>query len=97
LGFLSVLAVAPSLNARAATGEPPLLSYQRDYSDSILTEHVEINLADDVSVAFEDSDEMLRVDIEQRAFGLDHITIRPKVFSSAVRNLRSVISPPLLV
>jgi hypothetical protein len=97
LGFLSLLAVAPWVQARPATSEPLFVSAQSDCSDSTLAERVAINLADDVSIAFEDSDEMLRVEIEQRAFGIDGVAIRPKMDSRAARIIRPNISPPLLV
>jgi hypothetical protein len=97
LGFLSLLAVVPSAQTQAATSEPLIVSCQRDCSDSMLTEHVEINLSDEVGLAFDDSDEILRVDFEERALGIDQVTIGPKVASKGVRNLRPAISPPLLV
>jgi hypothetical protein len=97
LGFLSLLAVAPSIQTRAATSQPLIVSYQRDCSDAMLTGHVEINLSDDVGLALEDSDEMLRVDFEERAFGNDQVASQPKVESPGARNIRPNISPPLLV
>lgn len=68
-------------------------------SDSMLTGQVEIGLPDECGVAFEDDDsiEMFRIDIQQRAFGIDRVVIGPKVASQAARNTRPNISPPLLV
>ena len=65
-------------------------------SDSMLTDQMEIVLSDD-DVALEDSIEMLRVDIQQRTFGIDQVVIGPNVASKAARNTRPNISPPLLV
>ena len=102
LALLSLVALAP-VHAQPAAGERLVVSCQRDASSVsftdplILTVHVELSLTDIVGAVFEDSDEMLRVDIEQRATGIDRITIEPKVSPAAVRNLRPTISPPLLV
>ena len=101
LALLSLVALAP-VHAQTAANERLIISGQRDASsvsssDSlILTVHVGLSLTD-VGAVFEDSDEMLRVDIEQRAIGADRLTIEPKVSPAAVRNLRPTISPPLLV
>ena len=67
-------------------------------SDSILTEQVEMGLLDeDVVLEDDDSIEMLRVDIQQRTFGIDQVVIGPKVASKAARNTRPNTSLPLLV
>jgi hypothetical protein len=63
--------------------------------DVVLTEHVETSPTDD-DVAFEDSFEMLRVDI-QRVFGIDQAMIGPRVALKAAPKTRPNISPPLLV
>lgn len=102
LALFSLVTLAP-VHAQTAASERLGLSGQRDAlsvssSDSlILTVHVELSLTDVVGAVFEDLDEMLRVDIEQRTIGADRITIEPKVSPAAVRNLRPTISPPLLV
>ena len=68
-------------------------------SDLMLTVQVEIGLSDEFGVVFEDDDsiEMLRVDIEQRTFGIDREVIGPGVTWKTARNIRPSISPPLLV
>jgi hypothetical protein len=70
-----------------------------DNCDLVLTVQMEIGLPDEFGVAFEDDDsiEMLRVDIEQRLFGIDHEVIGPGIASHPERNIRSSISSPLLV
>jgi hypothetical protein len=70
-----------------------------DNCDLILTAQMEFDPPDEFGVAFEDDDsvEMLRVDIEQRLFGIDHFVIGPRVASPTWRNIRSSISLPLLV
>jgi hypothetical protein len=65
-------------------------------SDSMLTNQVEIVSSDD-DIALEDSIEMLRVDVQQRTFGLHQVEIGPKIASKAALNTRPNISPPLLV
>lgn len=102
LALLSLVALGP-VQAQTATSEPLIIRCQRDAvsvssSNSLIpTVHVEFSLTHDVGAVFEDSDEMLRVDIERRAVGIDRITIEPKVSPTAVRNPRPIISPPLLV
>jgi hypothetical protein len=68
-------------------------------SDSMLTQQMEIRLPDEFGVAFEDDDsiEMLRVDIHQRAYGIDRVVPRPRVASQSASHTRPNISPPLLV
>jgi hypothetical protein len=70
-----------------------------DNCDLMLTVPVEIGLPDEFGFAFEDDDsiEMLRVDIEQRTFGLDREVTGPRVASQTARNIRPTISSPLLV
>lgn len=70
-----------------------------DNCDLMLTAQLEIGLPDEFGVAFEDDDpvEMLRVDIQQRTFGVDQELIGPGVTSKTARNIRPSISPPLLV
>jgi hypothetical protein len=102
LALISLVALAP-VHAQTESSEPPNISSQHDAlsvssSDSLmLTVHVELSVTHDVGAVFEDSDEMLRVDIEQRAIGIDRETIELKVLPKTVRNLRPTISPPLLV
>jgi hypothetical protein len=68
-------------------------------SDLILSAQAEIGLSDEFGVALEDDDsiEMLRVDIQQRTFGIDQVVIGPRVASRAAQSPRTNISPPLLV
>jgi hypothetical protein len=68
-------------------------------SDLMLTAQVEIGQPDEFGVAVEDDDslEMLRVDIQHRAFGLDRELIGLKIAVTTARNIRPSISPPLLV
>jgi hypothetical protein len=102
LALLSLVALGP-VQARTPASEPLIITGQGDAlsvssSDSLMpTAHVELSLTCDGGAVFEDSDEMLRVDIEPRAIGIDRITIEPKVSPEAVRNLRPTVSPPLLV
>jgi hypothetical protein len=84
----------PSAAFARSSSQGDALSF--NHSDSVLTEQMEIGLPDD-GVAFEDSVEMLRVDIQQRTFGIDQVAIAPQVASKAARNTRPNISPPLLV
>jgi hypothetical protein len=59
----------------------------------------EIGLADEFGVALEDDDsiEMLRIDIQQRTFGIDRVVVGPSLASTAGQRTRPNISPPLLV
>jgi hypothetical protein len=68
-------------------------------SDLSLSAPVEMGPSDEFGVALEDDDpiEMLRVDIQQRTFGIDRIVIGQGVTSEAARSARPDISPPLLV
>jgi hypothetical protein len=68
-------------------------------SDLILSVQAEIGLPDEFGIALEDDDsiEMLRVDIQQRTFGIDRVGIGPRPASAGARNARPKISPPLLV
>jgi hypothetical protein len=68
-------------------------------SDFVLTVHLEIALPDEFGVALEDDDslEMLRVEIEQRTFGIDQELIGPRIASTPARNIRPSVSPPLVV
>ena len=68
-------------------------------SDLILALQVEIGLPDEFGVALEDDDslEMLRVDIQQRTFGIDRELIGPRIAATTARSIRPSISPPLLV
>jgi hypothetical protein len=68
-------------------------------SDFMLTAQVEIGQPDEFGVALEDDDslEMLRVDIQQRTFGLDRELIGPKIAVTTARNIRPSISLPLVV
>jgi hypothetical protein len=105
LGFLGVFALAPSLLTQPAAGEVGVVaagSIGQDEAilfhgfDSILTEQAEIGLSDD-GVAFEDSVEMFRADLQQRIFGIGRAKSGPKTSSKAAQNTRPNISPPLLV
>ena len=105
MGLLGLFALAPSLLAQTATTELRVVFAgsidQRDASsvhgsDSVLTEQAELGLPDD-GVAFEDSLEMFRVDLQRRTFGIDRVGSESKVVSKAARNARPNISPPLLV
>jgi hypothetical protein len=68
-------------------------------SDLSLSAPVEMGHSDEFGIALEDDDsiEMVRVDIEQRTFGIDRVVIGPRVCSEAARSARPDISPPLLV
>lgn len=70
-----------------------------DCSDLILSMQAEIGLPDEFGIALEDDDsiEMLRVDIQQRTFGIDRVGIGPRPASAGAWNTRPKISPPLLV
>jgi len=102
LALLVLVALTPA-RAETASSAPVTISCQRDSSSLsssgslTLTEHVELSRPDDVRAVLEDSDEMLRVDVEQRTTGIGLITTEPKVSPKIVRNLRAIISPPLLV
>jgi hypothetical protein len=65
----------------------------------MLSVQVEIGLSDEFGVALEDDDsiEMLRVDIQQRAFRIDQLVVGPGVASTSAQSTRPNISPPLLV
>jgi hypothetical protein len=108
LGFLSCLiatseAANPS-NVSVAPLAPGLAASSCHHdvspipaSDSMLFEQREIGLPDESNVPFEDSIEVFRVDIQERAFGLDQVEIGPKVGLKVARTTRLNISPPLLV
>lgn len=68
-------------------------------SDLILSVQVEAGLSEEFGVALEDDDsiEMLRVNVQQRTFGLDRLGIGPRVAPKAAQSTRANISPPLLV
>lgn len=68
-------------------------------SDSELTKPVEIGMPEEFGVAFEDEDsiEMFRFDVQQRAFALDRTAIGLKVVSKVAQATRPNISLPLLV
>jgi hypothetical protein len=68
-------------------------------SDLMLSVPVDVGLSDEFGVALEDDDpiEMLRVDIQQRTFGIDQVVIGSRVASKAAQSTRTNISPPLLV
>jgi hypothetical protein len=60
---------------------------------------LEIGLPTEFGVALEDDDsiEVFRVEIEQRAFGINQELIGSSIASTTARNIRPSISPPLLV
>jgi hypothetical protein len=105
LGFLGCLIIAGNISNKAgltsASGAPPSFGITRcaNPSDLFLNVHVEIGLTGEFGVALEDDDsiEMLRVDIQQRTFGIDRIVIGPGATSKNARSARPDISPPLLV
>jgi hypothetical protein len=101
LGFLGCLVAEEALPAKTATRESTAVFgasvCQGDHSYSVIGDVVEIGQPDDFGGAFEDPGEMLRVNIQQRTFGIDRVEIAPKVISKAARNTRPNISPPLLV
>ena len=68
-------------------------------SDSMATVVVQIGMPDEFGVAFEDEDsiEMFRFDVQQRAFSVDRTMIGAKAAPKIAWNTRPSISPPLLV
>jgi hypothetical protein len=74
-------------------------SFRFNGSDSMLTGLVEISARDECEVAVEDQDsiEVFRIDIQQRAFGIDQAVTGPEITSKVARKTRPNISPPLLV
>jgi hypothetical protein len=105
LALLGCFAIGLSLLAQTATTEASGICAtsidQGDAcsfhgSDSVLTEQAELGLADD-GIAFEDSLEMFRVDLQQRIFGGDRTMSGPKTVAKSARDTRPNISPPLLV
>jgi hypothetical protein len=103
LGGFVLLLLSFGVRAQTAISEPlrisnPAAASSVRPSDSLIpTAHVEFGLAEEAGADLEDSEEMLRVEIERRAPGTDRVTLEPKVSQKAVRNLRPIISPPLLV
>lgn len=101
--FLSLCAVAPSVYASVSSEHLTVASETSigafGATPSILTERTDVGLPDDFSVALEDDDsiELLRVDIEQRSFGLDEAGIGPRFVPKPARSSHPDISPPLLV
>jgi len=112
LGFLGCLIVPGSLYSRAAESEsrtvaievlaqvsgataPGLLPFDAACSDSMLANPLETG--GDDGVAFEDSVEMLRVNTQQRTFGIGPGVMGSKLASTAAQNTRPNYSPPLLV
>lgn len=65
--------------------------------DFSFTASAGIALPEEFGAALEDSDEMLRADIQQRTGGPDQAMIEPKVLAKAVPARHPSISPPLLV
>lgn len=100
LGFLGCLVAQEAFSDETAAREPnaivPASVYQRHYSDCVITDLVEIGQPDE-GAALEDSGEMLRVDIEQRSFGIARPRVGSKVAAKTALNTRPDISPPLLV
>jgi hypothetical protein len=101
---MSESTVVPSAALTSAVGAAPSFGLSRcanpnHCSDLTLSLPVGIGLSDEFGVALEDDDsiEMLRVDIQQRTFGIDRVVIGPGVTSKAARSARPDISPPLLV
>jgi hypothetical protein len=99
VGLLTCLVAEGSLQPQAGTSQrlnvADALGF--NYSDAILVDQVETGALEDFGAAFEDSGEMLRVDIHQRTFGIDQAGIGAKVVLKSVRNTHPNISPPLLV
>ena len=91
------------VTSKAETGAsvpmPPSFRANSSCSDLMLSVQVEIGLSDEFGVALEDDDsiEMLRVDIQQRAFRIDQLVVGPGVASTSAQSTRPNISPPLLV
>ena len=105
LALLGVFTLAPSVLAQPGTGEASIVfagsigqggASSFHHSDSMLTKQVEIGLPDD-GVALEDSLEIFRVDLQERTIGIGRAESGLKIISKAARNIRSNISPPLLV
>jgi hypothetical protein len=65
----------------------------------MLTGLVETSAPDEFEIAVDDQDsiEVFRVDIQQRAFGIDQVVTGPELTSKIARNPRSNFSSPLLV
>ena len=81
---------ATPANVVAMLGSP-------ERSDSVL-KGVGINVTDDFGAAVEDSDEMLRGDIQpQQASGLDQAVAGPRMAAQIAGSSRAIVSPPLLV
>jgi hypothetical protein len=66
-------------------------------SDISFTPSPEVVLPEDFGAALEDSDDLLRADVQQRTGGPDRTMIEPKVSTRSAPASHSSISPPLLV
>jgi hypothetical protein len=99
-GATSESAVVTSKGGIGASAAMPSFCANPDSgSDLMLSVPVDVGLSDEFGVALEDDDsiEMLRIDIQQRTFGIDQVGVGPRVACKAAQSPRTNISPPLLV
>jgi hypothetical protein len=114
LGFLGCLMAQGTLQGDAVAGESltartevsadscgltPNLCPSLNDSVSLVAPRLEIGVAIEFSVAFEDEDsvEMFRFDVHQRTFEADRTVVAAKLAPKLARKTRLSISPPLLV
>lgn len=108
LGLFGVFSTSPARAEIASNGPVVVMSEAAtpanvvamlgspEGSDSVLT-GVGIEVSDDFGVALEDSDELFRVDNQQRTYRMDRAEIEPKACSKQASIGHANISPPLLV
>jgi hypothetical protein len=103
LGLLALFSVASSLRATESAIAPDTnvsiarVAVSSNAVDLTFTAPIESALPEDFGAALEDSDELLRADIQQRTCGPDRAVIEPKVLARVVPVRHPSISPPLLV
>lgn len=107
LALLTILTAVPSLRAtQSASVSSCSTSSARQaqqrlnakYAGVLAFAPTQVALPEELGLVFEDSDEMLRGDIQQRkTFGIENGTRRRDLVSKTAPTPRAIISPPLLV
>jgi hypothetical protein len=100
--FLGLLVLIPLVRSAPAENKTAQAICQRDGSsfappDFVAPESMKLRAPNDYEIAFEETDELLRVENQQRIFAVDHALMEPKVPSKATPKQAPNISPPLLV
>jgi hypothetical protein len=103
LGLLALFAAASPLYAHQSANDPndsmslPQYSAALNPPCPVAIAPVALAFAEDAGATLEDSDEMFRVDAQQRACRADRLVSDSKIPARACPTLHPSISPPLLV